>query len=490
MKEKLTNNFGLKILSVLIAFFVWLLVVNISNPEVSRSQEVTIEFLNEAVLTDAGESYDVNRRTVTVAYDVHTLDEGRIKASDFRATADLSELYDVTGSVQIEVEVLNNASLIRNVTPRPSVVHVTTEELQSKEFELSVNITGRPMENYSVNTVQLAPETITVTGPISQVGLINSVGVEISVMRAGDDLSGDTEPIFYDANGNALPSSSVSKVITDADKINYFIGIDRDREIPITFDVTGTPADGYRYAGYQATEDQVRLSGSDEILSSITGITVQSDDLNIDGATSDRTVQIDITQSLPYGVYLTDSSQSIANVRIIVEALITDTVRLSESEVTIVGMQDDLDYRFPNPAVTLVVRGVESELGTLRVEDYGVILDVSDLGEGTHSCQPVYTTDDPRFTVVEADPVQVEIMRRNTGPGIMPEDRLPSEGREPLTRETLAGVSSQDEDETGTEEEIVSEEETSEETTEEIPEAEEQLTDSDEDSSSGTEPVE
>ena len=38
MKEKLTNNLGLKIISVFLAFFVWLAVVNISNPEVSDYQ--------------------------------------------------------------------------------------------------------------------------------------------------------------------------------------------------------------------------------------------------------------------------------------------------------------------------------------------------------------------------------------------------------------------------------------------------------------------
>ncbi len=452
MKEKLTKNLGFKILSVLLAFFLWLLVVNISNPEVSRSQEVQLEFLNESVLLDAGETYEVNRRTVTVAYDVHTLDEGRIKASDFRATVDLSEVYDVTGSVQIEVEVLNNASLIRNVTPRPSVVHVTTEEMQSKEFALTANITGRPMENYSVNSVRLDPDTITVTGPVSQVGLINSVGVEINVMRAGDDLSGVTEPIFYDANGNALTSSSVGKVAADTEEISYYISIDRDREIPLTFDITGTPATGYRYAGYQATLDSVRLSGSDDVLSAISGIAIQSDELNIDDATGDRTVTIDISGSLPAGVYMTDPEQRTVVVRILIEELITRTIHLSESEITVTGMEEDLDYRFPNPAVTLTLRGVETELDTLRVEDYDISVDVSGLGEGTHSCQPQYASDDARFTVVEAEPVMVDISRRNAGPGILPDDRRPAEIRLPdeyeSAEEPTAGESGITEDST------------------------------------------
>ena len=54
MKEKLINNLGLKILSCFLAFFVWLVVVNVSNPEVTGSKEVPLEIVNEQVLTKAG----------------------------------------------------------------------------------------------------------------------------------------------------------------------------------------------------------------------------------------------------------------------------------------------------------------------------------------------------------------------------------------------------------------------------------------------------
>ena len=94
MKEKLTNNLGLKIISVFLAFFVWLAVVNISNPEVSDYQEVPLEILNEGVLEANNLTYEVvgGKNTVTVSYKVQTLDTGTIKPSDFRAYIDLAEI--------------------------------------------------------------------------------------------------------------------------------------------------------------------------------------------------------------------------------------------------------------------------------------------------------------------------------------------------------------------------------------------------------------
>lgn len=69
MKEKLINNLGLKILSCFLAFFMWLIVVNVSNPEVTGSKEVPLEIVNEQVLTKAGRTYELGGKdTVTVYF--------------------------------------------------------------------------------------------------------------------------------------------------------------------------------------------------------------------------------------------------------------------------------------------------------------------------------------------------------------------------------------------------------------------------------------
>ena len=51
MKEKLTNNLSLKILSLFVAILVWLLAINIDNPIVKKTFIVTdVQLLNEAIL--------------------------------------------------------------------------------------------------------------------------------------------------------------------------------------------------------------------------------------------------------------------------------------------------------------------------------------------------------------------------------------------------------------------------------------------------------
>ena len=140
MKEKLTNNLGLKIISVFLAFFVWLAVVNISNPEVSDYQEVPLEIVNEGVLEANNLTYEVvgGKNTVTVSYKVQTLDTGTIKPSDFRAYIDLAEMYEPTGAVQVKVEVLRHKNLlIGQPVARPGVIRISTsgpEDVQIVRF--------------------------------------------------------------------------------------------------------------------------------------------------------------------------------------------------------------------------------------------------------------------------------------------------------------------------------------------------------------------
>ena len=51
MKEKLTNNILLKFLSLMIAFFVWLIVVNADNPIMTKSFVISdVQLLNEAYI--------------------------------------------------------------------------------------------------------------------------------------------------------------------------------------------------------------------------------------------------------------------------------------------------------------------------------------------------------------------------------------------------------------------------------------------------------
>jgi len=76
MKEKLTRNLTIKLLSLFCAFFVWLAVVNVANPIKTATQEVEVTILNDTVLERANLAYEVvGKETATISYKVRTKDD-------------------------------------------------------------------------------------------------------------------------------------------------------------------------------------------------------------------------------------------------------------------------------------------------------------------------------------------------------------------------------------------------------------------------------
>lgn len=439
MKEKLINNLGLKILSIFLAFFVWLIVVNVQNPVNRRSREVTLEIENEQVLTAARKTYEiVGKNTVTVNFDVHTRDEYKIRPTDFRAYIDLAELYDVTGSVQVKVEVLNNKELISDTEARPGVIRVKTEELQTKPFELAVDTQGEPADGYALNGVTLSPSYVTVEGPVSQVGLISYAGVEIQI---DSEMTGDTqgvvEPTFYDANGNELTISDRIKVNTP--EIQYQLLINKVKNLPLDFDVSGTVASGYQYTGVECSTRNVAVIGLKSNLASINRISIPASELNISGATADKVVTVDLRDYLPEGVELAESENPQVEIRIKVERLVNRTVTLTDSDIIRENPSEELRYRLVPNRVEVVIQGLSEDLDSLSGADLEARLDLANLQEGSHTGALRFKTSDV-FSVISYSDFSVDVVQANatvvsgsTAEESSPEDESSDSSKEETT---------------------------------------------------------
>ena len=104
MKEKLSNNLFLKIISIFVAFIVWLVVIDISNPPVTLTKTVTLQIEGEDIISTAGKTYTLNvGNSVNVTYNVRSKDRDKVSADDFKAYIDLGDLYSVTGAVPVNI---------------------------------------------------------------------------------------------------------------------------------------------------------------------------------------------------------------------------------------------------------------------------------------------------------------------------------------------------------------------------------------------------
>lgn len=409
MKEKLTRNLGLKLISLFGAFFVWLAVVNVANPSVVDTREVTVEITNKGILERSNLTYEiVGKKTAVISYKIKTKDAYRIKASDFRAYADLSEMYDVTGAIPVKVEVLKNEELFQQAPTvnTPGVIKIKTEKLQTKRFELQSNFFGTPSEGYVPGQVTLSPDYVYVNGPESLIGYINSVGIEFGIEGAVADVSGTAPVVFYDTNGNEVELGESVKAL--GGDISYTMQILKVKNLPLDFVVTGEVQDGYRYTGIECSVSSVPVAGLKSALASIGNVTIQSPELSIEGATADKTCELDLQQFIDPNVQIAGMEDTKITVTLKVEPLREKTYGVKAADITLTGRADDYNYEIMDGAMSIKVRGLKEDLDSLSTGKMNISVDVAGLTPGNHAVRAGLLLDDA-YEVTEYPMCQIVV---------------------------------------------------------------------------------
>ena len=379
-----TNNLVLKISSLAVACLVWIIVVNVSNPIVTRNISVPLNVVNANIITDAGKTYSLmGANSVTVSYEVRSRDQSRISASDFNASIDLGDMYDITGAVPIAVEVVNNKDLIIGaVASKPSIVRVSIEDLQRKEFTLTTKITGTPSDGFSVGEVKLDKTNVVVTGPVSVIGQISQIGVEIDVSGLDSNESGRAELKYFDANGNTFVISD-NRVSKSFDNVGYSLVMLNGRTLTLNFDVGGTAAQGYKFTGAESTTKSIQVRGQPEVLEGLDSITVPASALSVEGATGDVNITVDIKNFLPANVTAVGDTK--VNVTLKVEALDKKSLTLTVNDLNIVGAKPGVATNIVPEKITVVVSGLSANLESVTNADLKATLDVSEMNVGSNT---------------------------------------------------------------------------------------------------------
>lgn len=415
MKEILTRNLSLKILSIVIAFFVWLAVVNVSDPQITDRKEITLDVINGEVMTKAGMAYEIEgkRTTVTVSYLVRTRDRMNVTGSDFRAYIDLADYYPATSTVPVYVEVLNNKDYyIESVAARPAVVRIKTEQIQEKDFDLQIHTQGQVANGYEVENIQLDHDMVTVKGPESVIGRINSVGIEINL---SEGMEGKAVPVFYDANGNDL--SLDDRVTVNIPEISYMIKLMKVKQLRLEFEVGGRVAEGYRYVGMEASTDVVSVMGVDSVVSQIDTITIPAEALSLDGARGDRLVAVNVEDYLPDKQNMSIPWNSQVTVTLKVRELSTRTMEVPTNRIIREGEENRNYYDYDQDSIQVTVEGLPEELESLDVTDLILEMDVSGLEVGSYAGVLSFKGLSEELAVVSYSDFQVIISSKDAGPG-------------------------------------------------------------------------
>ena len=340
MRNKIFHNWGLKLGSLVLAFILWLLVIQIGDPmETNTYRNIQVNMTNTELLDQQNKVYEVLDNTDRISVQVRAPRSvfEHLRTSDIVAEADVSKLTEIN-TIMISCYVMNVDS-VDTVKANPDVLRLNVENRSSKQVNVRYNIIGDVAEGYMVSSAHPEVTRFEVTGPESAVAKISYACVDVDVSDASSDVSVSVETVLYDSEGNELDLPSVTKT---ANYVRMDVEILATKEVPVNVNITGMPAEGYLATGVmESSISTVMIAGRSHYLNNISSISIPEEDLDITGATDTVTRVINLKKYLPENVILADSSfDGNISVTVYIEPEVERNLEVPISTISLVNVPD------------------------------------------------------------------------------------------------------------------------------------------------------
>ena len=356
MKKLFTENIGLKLGSIAIAIILWVLVVYTYDPAATTTFTIGVDIINGDSIASLGKVYEVvEGDTITIKVKANASLIKNLKASDFKATADVSKLSP-TDHANIDVVCTKSD-------------HVT------KQFSVTVEKSGNAMEGYFVGDAVAKPNLITVSGGKNSIEKIASVKVVADINGAGSSFNVKGVPKAYDSDGNEITTGS----LTFSDNpVSVAVKVYKTKRISVIVEASGEPYKGYSVQDIDFEPKSVLVAGDKNLLSKISSIRVP---LDVEGKITDVEESISLSDFLESGIYLVDKDVTI-NAKCNIVRLGTKELEVLPTDISLNNKSDKFNYEFVNTEKLVVtLSGLSDKIKDIGVSDIAPYIDLSNTKE-------------------------------------------------------------------------------------------------------------
>jgi YbbR domain-containing protein len=379
MDKLLRSNNVVKAIALLIGILLWFVV----HHDVSKSSPTaTAPASGEQTINDVK---IVSYKLDETHFSLQKIDPEYVNITIKGKQTDLAKLN--TSAIQVQVD-LSNAAVgthayplkvinVQNgftVTLVPSIVYVTLEELQKKEFPVTINVVGIPSAGYIVGQPIVNPNRVHVTLKTSELKIVDSVRAEVSVDKADIAISKQVKLTAFGKDGNPV-DATITPAVVDVE-IPVTVPF---KEMPLQVKVIGNPAKGYSIASMTQSVKRVTVFSSQAALDQmefyegpIVDVTDLKDNkkITLDIPLKNKDIRVDPTK-----------------VDITLEIVPSTTLTMNNIPLRISGENASFVTKIilpEKPEIQAVLEGAPDLLGKLTLQDVQAIVDVSNLAPGKH----------------------------------------------------------------------------------------------------------
>ncbi len=387
MKNKLTKNLGLKILSVVAAFLFWLVIINVTDPTTVKTfYGIPVQVLNENVITSANQVYEIESGdSVNITVKGKRSFIQSLSNNDFEATADLSELSKVN-AVTVDVKLKKVTDSAYDLDAGSAVMKVKLEKRVTQKFKVEVESQGELSDNYELGEMTAKPNILEVSCGQSKFKKIDHVAVVVSLNGESEDFERSYTPVLYDKNGDIIDSSNVT---FSSDSVLVYTQVLLTKKINVTVKTSGTPAAGYRLIQTDFKPESIRVTGEADLLKRQTEVTIT---IPINGEKKAVEREIEVDKYLPEGLQVVGENKTIS-VRCDIEKNGKRAFVLTTSDIAVKNLPSNCTMEFADNESKwqVAVSGREAVLKNLQLNDLGAYIDLKGMEAGEHLVDVQFT---------------------------------------------------------------------------------------------------
>lgn len=377
MKNKLTNNIGLKIASVFFAVILWLVVTGINNPTIPQTfYDIPVELLHTELITDSGQMYEVLEGTDVISRVVVRAPSSVIKDlkdENIIATADVRELSSLD---TISIKLTTNVSNINSITGSNDIVKLKIEDRKSKALTLKATTSGEIESGYMIGDVTTDQNLVRISGPQSVIDTVAKASVDVNVTGITSDIVTNGEIKLYDAEDNEV---STSKLTQNIKSVGVRVSIWQKTTIPIHFTVGGEVPQGYRIIGEpEVNIDTVEIAGKANVLRNISAIDIPAEALDVTDQMEDFVAEVDIRPYLPENVFLVNSDDIFRTVTVHIEPEVIKRMEIREERVRITNLPEGYNASISGLEESFVIQvvGLSQDVNALQASNISGVVDI------------------------------------------------------------------------------------------------------------------
>ena len=306
---KKNSDTKLKILSVLLAIFMWTFVINSTNPTVNKTfRNIPVVIKNQDGLEKSGYVIIDNDQTYTTNIKLKGTREKLVglKSTNIYASIDIANLSEGVQSLEIKVD---TPSGINVEELEPEDIALNIQKVIEKTLPVNPVINDKIKDGRIADVNEITPANITVKGPASLINKVDRAEVRIDDMSLLDGKIHNVPIKVLDRSGKVIEDINISH-----DDINISFIVYETKKVPIKVATTGFIDSNYMEISREVSPDTIVIKGKESLIRDVEEINTKPININRLRGTVSGEVKLDLPEGIE--VY---NGEDLINYRIEIE---------------------------------------------------------------------------------------------------------------------------------------------------------------------------